>query len=121
LFIGIAALAVGSLVSMKVYRLLRAQIGPNDLVDFLVAAYDIPVGAKIEDGDLKVVELPPDNLAEGVFHAKDRAVGRRVVLPIAKGDFVLAYKLAAEGSGAGPSSLIPTGWRAAPVVLRRTT
>src|ERR1017187_3050399 len=68
LFIGIAALAVGSLVSMKVYRLLRAQSGPpNDLVDFLVAANDIPVGAKIEDRDLKVVKLPPEDLAGDAF------------------------------------------------------
>jgi pilus assembly protein CpaB len=122
LFIGIAALAVGSLVSMKVYRLLRAKIGsPNDLVDFLVAANDIPVGAKIEDGDLKVVKLPPEDLAEDAFHSKDRAVGRAVILPIAKGDFVLAYKVTAEGSGSDPSSLIPKGMRAVAVNVNEVT
>ena len=94
---------------------------PNDLVDFLVAANDIPVGAKIEDGDLKVVKLPPEDLAEDVFHAKDRAVGRGVVLPIEKGDFVLPYKLAAEGSGSVPSSLIPTGMRAVSVNVNEVT
>src|ERR1035438_9731929 len=90
LFIAIAALAVGSLVSLKVYRMLRAQSGPVKVfVDVLVAAHDIPVGAKIEDRDLKVVKLPPEDLAADMFHAKGRAVGRGVVLPIAKGDFVL--------------------------------
>ena len=122
LFIGIAALAVGSLVSMKVYRLLLAQSGPpNELVDFLVAANDIAVGAKIEDRDLKVVKLPPEDLAKDAFHTKDRAVGRAVVLPIAKGDFVLPYKLAAEGSGSVPSSLIPTGMRAVSVNVNEVT
>src|SRR5271167_2153709 len=97
LFIGIAALAVGSLVSLKVYRVLRAQLGPaKNFVDVLVAAHDIPVGAKIEDSDLKVVKLPPEDLAADVFHTKSRAIGHGVVLPIGKGDFVLSYKLAAE-------------------------
>ena len=39
-WIAIAALLTGSLVSLKVYSMLRAQSGPaKDLVDFLVAAY----------------------------------------------------------------------------------
>ena len=62
LFIGIAALAVGSLVSLKVYRMLQAHSGPaKDFADVLVAAHDIPVGAKIEDRDLKVAKLPPED------------------------------------------------------------
>jgi pilus assembly protein CpaB len=61
------------------------------------------------------VRLPQEDLAKDVLHAKDRAVGRGVALPIAKGDFVLAYKLAAEGSESVPSSLIPTGMRAVSV------
>jgi pilus assembly protein CpaB len=121
-WIAIAALLTGSLVSLKVYSMLRAQSGPaKDLVDFLVAAYDIPVGAKIEDRDLKVVKLPPEDLAADAFHAKGRAIGRGVVLPIAKGDFVLVYKLAAEGSGSVPSSLIPTGMRAVAVNVNEVT
>ena len=121
-WIGIAALAVGSLVSLKVYRMLRAQSDPaKDLVDFLVAAHDIPVGAKIEDGDLKVVKLPREDLAADAFRAKGRAVGRGVVLPIAKGDFVLPYKLAAEDGGSVPSSLIPTGMRAVSVNVNEVT
>jgi pilus assembly protein CpaB len=84
-------------------------------------ANDIPVGAKIEDRDLKVVKLPPEDLAGDAFHAKDRAVGRGVVLPIAKGDFVLPYKLAAEGGGSIPSSLIPTGMRAVSVKVNEVT
>jgi pilus assembly protein CpaB len=122
LFIGIAALAAGSLASLKVYRLLGAQIGPaKNFVDVLVAAHDIPVGAKIEDGDLKVVRLPPEDLAADVFHAKGRAVGHGVVLPIEKGDFVLPYKLAAEDGGSVPSSLIPTGMRAVSVNVNEVT
>jgi pilus assembly protein CpaB len=122
LFIAIAALAVGSLVSLKVYRMLRAQSGPVKVfVDVLVAAHDIPVGAKIEDRDLKVVKLPPEDLAADMFHAKGRAVGRGVVLPIAKGDFVLPYKLAAEDGGSVPSSLIPMGMRAVAVNVNEVT
>jgi pilus assembly protein CpaB len=122
LFIAIAALAVGSLVSLKVYRMLRAQSGPAQVfVDVVVAAHDIPVGAKIEDRDLKVAKLPPEDLAADVFHAKRHAVGRGVVLPIGKGDLVLPYKLAAEDGGSVPSSLIPTGMRAVAVNVNEVT
>jgi len=122
LFIGIAAVAVGSLVSLRVYRMLQAQSGPPKyLVDVLVAAHDIPVGAKIEDRDLKITKLPPEDLAADVFHTKGRAVGRGVMLPIAKGDLVLPYKLAAEDGGSIPSSLIPTGMRAVSVNVNEVT
>jgi pilus assembly protein CpaB len=122
LLIAIAALAVGSLVSLRVYHMLRAQSGPARIfVDVLVAARDIPVGAKIEDRDLKVVTLPPEDLAAGVLHAKGRAVGRWVVLPIGKGDLVLPYKLAAEDGGSVLSSMIPSGMRAVAVNVNEVT
>ena len=121
-FIAIAALAVGSLVSLKVYRMLRAQSGPAKVfVDVLVAARDIPVGAKIEDRDLKVVSLPPEDLAADVIHTKRRAVGRWVVLPIGKGDLVLPYKLAAEDGGSVLSSMIPPGMRAVTINVNEVT
>jgi pilus assembly protein CpaB len=122
LFIAIAALAVGSLVSLKVYHMLRAQNGPARVfVDVVVAARDIPVGAKIEDRDLKLVNLPPEDLAADVFHAKRRAVGRGVVLPIGKGDLVLPYKLAAQDGGSVLSSMIPSGMRAVAVNVNEVT
>jgi len=61
LLIGILALTLGALVAFKVYRSLQAKIIPAAVgVDVLVAANSIPVGAKLEDHDLKVVKLPSE-------------------------------------------------------------
>ena len=84
-------------------------------MDVVVAANDIQVGARIEDHDLKVVKFAPENLPPGVYHLKSGVVGRRAVLPITKGEFILNSKLAAENAGSGLTSLIPPGMRAVSV------
>ena len=114
LLIGIVALALGAFVSFAVYRNLQSRTGPNNApgVDVVIAAGDIPVGVKIEDKDVKVVRFPSGDLPPSCFHLKSSVVGRGVVLPIAKGEFVLPLKLAGENAGYGLPSLIPPGMRA---------
>jgi pilus assembly protein CpaB len=114
LLIGIVALALGAFVSFTVYRNLQAKSGSNNApgVDVVIAAGDIPVGVKIEDKDVKVVRFPSGDLPPSCFHLKSSVVGRGVVLPIAKGEFVLPLKLAGENAGYGLPSLIPPGMRA---------
>lgn len=114
LLIGIVALALGAFVSFSVYRNLQAKSGSNNApgVDVVIAAGDIPVGVKIEDKDVKVVRFPSGDLPPSCFHLKSSVVGRGVVLPIAKGEFVLPLKLAGENAGYGLPSLIPPGMRA---------
>ncbi len=117
LLIGIVALALGGLLSSAVYRSLRARTTPAGQpgVDVVIAASDIQVGAKVQDNDLKVVRFPADDLPSGVFRSKAAVAGRGVVLPIAKGEFILPNKLAAENAGAGLPALIPPGMRAVSV------
>lgn len=114
LLIGIVALALGAFVSFTVYRNLQSRNGPNNVpgVDVVIAAGDIQVGAKIEDKDVKVVRFPAGDLPPSYVRQKSSVVGRGVVLPIAKGEFVLPLKLAAENAGYGLPSLIPPGMRA---------
>src|SRR6267378_4499039 len=117
LLIGVVALALGAFVSFAVYRNLQSRTGPNNApgVDVVIAAGDIQVGAKIEDKDVKVVRFPSGDLPPSCFHLKSSVVGRGVVLPIAKGEFVLPLKLAGENAGYGLPSLIPPGMRAVSV------
>ena len=117
LLIGIVALALGALVSFTVYRNLQSRAGGNNApgVDVVIATGDIQVGAKIEDKDVKVVRFPSGDLPPSCFHQKSSVVGRGVVLPIAKGEFVLPLKLAGENAGYGLPSLIPPGMRAVSV------
>jgi len=117
LLIGIVALALGAFVSFTVYRNLQSRTGLDSApgVDVVIAAGDIQVGAKIEDKDVKVVRFPSGDLPPSCFHLKSSVVGRGVVLPIAKGEFVLPLKLAGENAGYGLPSLIPPGMRAVSV------
>jgi pilus assembly protein CpaB len=114
LLIGVVALALGAFVSFTVYRNLQSRTGSNSVpgVDVVIAAGDIQVGAKIEDKDVKVVRFPAGDLPPSYVRQKSSVVGRGVVLPIAKGEFVLPLKLAAENAGYGLPSLIPPGMRA---------
>jgi pilus assembly protein CpaB len=123
LLIGFVALALGAFVSLVVYRNLQSRAGsqapPGEEV--VVAADDLQVGTKIEDKDVHLVHFPSGELPAGVFHQKTKVVGRGVVLPIAKGEFVLPLKLAGENAGFGLPSLIPPGMRAVSVRVNDTT
>jgi pilus assembly protein CpaB len=117
LFIGVIALALGGLLSSVVYKTLQARSGHAQAigVDVVVAANELNVGSKIQDRDLKIVRLPAESLPEGVFHSKTRVVGRGVVLPVSKGEFILPSKVAGENAGSGMPALIPPGMRAVSV------
>jgi len=117
LLIGCVALALGAFVSYAVYRNLQASSASaaKPGVDVVVAAGDIQVGSKIGDRDVKLVNFPASDLPANYFHQKSDVIGRGVILPIAKGDFLLPNKLAGEKAGSGLPALIPPGMRAVSV------
>jgi len=123
LMIGFVALAMGAFVSFVVYKNLQsgrsANTAPGE--DVLVAADDLQVGTKIEEKDVKFVRFPSSDLPFGVFHFVNKVVGRGVILPISKGEFILTNKLAGENAGAGLPGLIPPGMRAISVRVNDTT
>ncbi len=123
LLIGFIALALGAFVSLVVYRNLQSRTSsktpPGEEV--AVAADDLQVGSKIEDKDIRLVHFPSGELPAGCFHSKAKVVGRGVVLPISKGEFVLPNKLAGENAGSGLPSLIPPGMRAVSTRVNDTT
>ncbi len=109
LMIGFVALALAAFVSFTVYRRLNAPGAAN------VPPGDISLGAKIEDKDVKVVQLPAADLPPRHFRQKSQVLGRGVIVPIAQGEYVLPEKLAGENAGYGLPALIPTGMRAVSV------
>jgi len=117
LMIGFVALALAAFVSFTVYRRLNApgaaNVPPGD--NIIIAAADISLGAKIEDKDVKVVQLPAADLPPRHFRQKSQVLGRGVIVPIAQGEYVLPEKLAGENAGYGLPALIPTGMRAVSV------
>jgi pilus assembly protein CpaB len=117
LLIGVLAVGLGAISSVLVYRRLESALAnATPGVNVVVAAQDVQVGAKIGESDVRVVKYPVENLPPRVFRDKAPVVGRGVVVPIGKGEFVVPDKLALENSGAGLSALIARGMRA--VALR---
>jgi pilus assembly protein CpaB len=122
LLIGTLALALGTLSSFHVYKQLRAGLAPSRTeVDVVIAANDIQVGAKIGEHDLKIVKYPPDDLPAHAFSTHIPVIGRGAIIPIRKGEFVVADKLAGEKGGAGLPALIPSGMRAVAVRVNDVT
>jgi pilus assembly protein CpaB len=118
IFIGVAALALGVLASGWAYRDLQERTGASHggMQDVAVAAADIPVGERIQDKDVRIIQMPSDALPPNGFGSKKRLLGRGAVLPIAQGEFFIAGKnLAAENGGSGLPSMIPAGMRAVSV------
>jgi pilus assembly protein CpaB len=115
--IGLIALMLGAFVSFFVYKNLqaRAASAPPPGVDVVVAGNDIQVGAKIGGTDLKVVRFPVGDLPPHYFSDQVKVIGQGAILPIARGEFILPYKLAGEHAGFGLPALIPTGMRAVSV------
>jgi pilus assembly protein CpaB len=117
LMIGALALALGAFVSLFVYKNLQGR-GPSSNepgVDVIVAADDVQVGARIEERDVRVAKFPASGLPTGFYGKRSQVLGRGVIIPISKGEFILPTKLAPENAGAGLPALIPPGMRAVSV------
>jgi len=117
LMIGVVALALGAAVALIVYKNLqgRGSASNEPGTDVVVAADDITVGSRIEEHDVRLVRYPASSLPAGTYSVRSKVLGRGVILPISKGEFILPGKLAAENGGAGLPSLIPPGMRAVSV------
>jgi pilus assembly protein CpaB len=116
LMIGAVALALGGFVSLFVYKNLQGRVPTVELgADVVVAADDIQVGARVEERDVRVAKFPASGLPAGAYAKKAQVLGRGVIIPISKGEFILPSKLAPENAGSGLPSLIPPGMRAVSV------
>jgi pilus assembly protein CpaB len=117
LMIGGLALALGAFASLWVYKSLQGR-GPSSNepgTDVIVALDDVQVGARIEDHDVRIAKFPASGLPAGAYSRKSQVLGRGVIIPISKGEFILPSKLAPENAGSGLPSLIPPGMRAVSV------
>ncbi|HWX94352.1 MAG TPA: Flp pilus assembly protein CpaB [Terriglobales bacterium] len=117
LFIGFVALALGAFVAFVIYKNLLLKSGGNNEpgVDVLLAAKDLTVGAKLGESDIRVAKVPASVVPPNAFRSPGKALGRGIILPVSRGEFILPSKLAAENAGSGLPSLIPSGMRAVSV------
>ncbi len=114
--IGVVALALGAFVSLFVYKNLQGRPATVEAgADVIVAADDIQVGSRVEEHDIRIARFPASGLPPGAYTKRSQVMGRGVIIPISKGEFVLPSKLAPENAGAGLPALIPPGMRAVSV------
>ncbi|MDW8008491.1 MAG: Flp pilus assembly protein CpaB [Chloroflexota bacterium] len=113
------ALACGAGAAALVYMAMsaagRQAPGPAGapaapLVPVVVAARPLAAGAVIGEGDVTVSEAPADGVADGALAHREDAVGRTVLYPLARGEQVLAQKLAPQGAAPGDAAAaLPPG------------
>lgn len=116
LMIGVLAVGLGVVASLYVYKSMQGNNMTRDNgVEVIVAANDLQVGARVEEKDIKIIRVKPEDLPPGAPRKRSDVLGHGVIIPIAKGEFILPNRLAAENAGAGLPSLIPPGMRAVSV------
>ena len=115
--IALLALVIAGFLTILASRAVRKATpttGPLP-AKVVVATHDLGIGAKVMEGDMRVVDSAVANVPAGAFSTPSEVIGRGVIVPIVRGEAVLSSKLAAEKAGAGLPSVIPPGMRAVSV------
>jgi pilus assembly protein CpaB len=107
------ALVFGLLTAVSVSRYLSsAQAYNKNLSKVVVARVAIPVGTKIIEDQVGLIQVPKESVPDGTFETVDKLVGRVAVTNIAPREPITDAKLAPEGTAGGLSAVIPEGYRA---------
>lgn len=123
IIVSIVALIFAGLASWAVYNYLQTVKKPAAAVPgetVVVAAADVPIGAKLDATHLKTVKWPKESIPQGSFSDVNAPLGRVVVRPLTAGDAVTEAKLIPkEGApGAGIMTyIVPQGHRAVTVAV----
>ncbi|HEV3468507.1 MAG TPA: Flp pilus assembly protein CpaB, partial [Pyrinomonadaceae bacterium] len=113
LFVLAGAVAFGLVAAVSVSRYLsNAQATPRNMQSVVVAKVDIPLGTQVVAEQLMKVQYPSNAVPDGSFDAVEKVVGRVLVATVTSKEPITDFKLAAEGSAAGLSAVIPEGYRA---------
>ncbi len=109
----VGALIFGVLAAVSVSKYLSsAQAYTKNLSKVAVAKVPITIGTKIIPEQLMVVQFPKESTPDGTFDSVEKLNGRVVVANIGAREPITESRLAAEGTAAGLSAIIPEGYRA---------
>jgi pilus assembly protein CpaB len=119
-FVLLAGLAA-MLASVMVYSALKrreaeVQQAMSHNVQVVVAAYDLPLGSKIEPGEVKMARWSADSMPEGVYNDPKQVLGSYVKNSFVANEPIVQAKLFTGDKTAGVMPLlIPFGMRAVSV------
>ena len=123
------ALLIAALGAALVYRYLRGQQEQleeaktkalGSIVEVVVANELIPIGARLKEGQIKVVRWPKDAEPEGALYKPEAAVNRVARVAIQKNQPIVNSQLVTEAVGLLPL-LIPEGRRAMSVKVDKVS
>ena len=105
-------MAVGAAYTAN--RWVAAQVVADDTdgVRIVAAAMSIPYGTKVEERHLKFVDVPDDARPAGAFTTVDNIVGSVSIVPISRGEILIADRFAAHDSGSTLAALVGENMRA---------
>ena len=107
------ALASGGLAASQVHQREQraaARVGPS--VPALVAARDLPAGARVSRGALAVRRVPARFVPPDALPPSARLAGARLAVPVAAGGYVTAALFQGSDSERRRDGGIGRGWRA---------
>jgi pilus assembly protein CpaB len=109
----VGALIFGVLAAVSVSKYLSsAQAYTKNLNKVAVAKVAIPLGSKIIAEQIMVVQFPKESTPDGAFDTVEKLAGRVAIVNIGAREPITESRLAAEGTAAGLSAIIPEGYRA---------
>src|ERR1700730_5258921 len=113
------AVVVAFLLSSIVYRQFQkaSNVKPVVTQHIVVAAKALPLGTRVDAGNLRLLAWPADEPVAGMFTRIEDCADRALVADVAANELILDRKLAPKESGAGLPAVIPEGMRALSVAV----
>jgi len=115
----IAAVIVALFATYAVYRYLQraAESARVPSQPVVVAAQDMPEGARLDRPTLGITMWPATTVPPGAFSVPDSVIGRVTRVPVFKGEPIVPGRLAPAGTGPGLEVKITPGKRAMAVKI----
>jgi pilus assembly protein CpaB len=111
----VVAAVLAGLLTMLVFKRLRAGLGQRQVTQIVAAANAVPAGVAISSKDVVLIDWPSDVPLAGSFTKVEAVVGHPVIHALAAKEPILQRDLGLEGSGVGLATKIPPGMRATAV------
>ena len=113
------AIVIALLFSSFVYRQFKraSVVKAAESQPLVVAAGPLPLGARLDPANLRVISWPSNQPVVGMFTRVEDCANRALITPVAENEPILESKLAPKEAGAGLPATIPEGMRAISVAV----
>src|SRR6266851_476755 len=108
----VMAAIMAGLLTLLVFKRLRAGMGQSQVSKIVAASNNLPPGVALAAKDVVLIDWPSDVPLTGSFTKADDVLGHPLLHGLGAKEPVLQRDLALEGSGIGLSTKIPPGMRA---------